>query len=759
MFDEVTILEEIVEQINADKYGMRRFLQATPYVEHDHFSFKGLIDNEVFLKLLYSSSVISEEMKEELYQKLIGNGALNTFFILGYQGCGKTTFINALLNYYSDQTGNELNKSYLVDCDKFGVSSSELPLDAIFKKKLLKYILNHKQTLINFVSFYNANHISLHSVSISTQIHEMRDRVNDFISGNRNTDNPDDTNFLEEYINKFSLKESLYTLMLMFMSEYYDDVNKISTPIFLFVDNLDYIDDTEQLEDFMKAIKDFTTDFSEIFTSLKLCSTDSTIVHPFFTQKIKFLVAMRETTQASIAGSHAYDFFGEIHPSYDMTEWYDKDKIAKLRLNFIGKSNNLSDEKRREAALIGEIFGDIDKNYTQLVFMPLFNNNYRRTVRFVSTIIIEHPQEFLDYTQILRRVKQGLGVRKSNTGFRNLQFALHGARGILLKFMIDAFNADDKDGVSCLRKIGAMDLQNRKNNDVSVSRMILSYLSHYSETLCDSARKCVSFQKTVEAFDGIFSKDEIIKSVLNMFLLKDSMWSHLVSFSRFKSDESIEVMMEKDDFSSLDLSKTNLHYSCAGKIYLEVITSHFEFFVARTFHEKYPALFCATNWQHGSTKYRRIIDGVLREVTQCCHSLKSHNEKIRSLKSETDENMSISEYLESPYVQTIKKKYRERNYVKYYKQFHEERIIDAHIGYIDRFRLYVLSFPEGVIGTDKSTINEYLCNIINEYLNLLDGVPTTPYSKTVLHSYSNEQYKKIKASGFTDFRSEIKKDI
>ena len=53
---EKEILEIIVKAINSDKYGMKRFLQATPYVEHDYYSFNGIINEKIFYQYLYYES-------------------------------------------------------------------------------------------------------------------------------------------------------------------------------------------------------------------------------------------------------------------------------------------------------------------------------------------------------------------------------------------------------------------------------------------------------------------------------------------------------------------------------------------------------------------------------------------------------------------------------------------------------------------------------------------------------------------------------
>lgn len=324
---------------------------------------------------------------------------------------------------------------------------------------------------------------------------------------------------------------------------------------------------------------------------------------------------------------------------------------------------------------------------------------------------------------------------------------------------MDLFNSDENGEENCLRKIGVLDFQNRKSNDVSIARMILSYLSTMTDTLCDNPRRCVSVKKIIDNFDGIFTSNEIIRSLLNMYSLKDSIWTHLVSFGRYESSESIKEMLDKDDYSALDLNKTTVHYSCAGKIYLEVMTSHFEFFSTRIKGSQYPALFCYSNYKNGSKKFLDIIESVIHEVELCCNSLSTHNEKVCNSKGKTNIPMDIEEYLKSPFVASIKKINRvDKKRTQIRKQFHEDRIINSHIGYIDRFRMYIINNGKR-FSQDSIAINESLCNVLERYIKLLDSVLITEYTKETLLPFYKTQLETIRETGYKNCNIPIKKDI
>lgn len=735
-----TILAKIINAINADKYGMKRYLQATPFREHDYYSFDGTIDAEVFFDCLYYENKVVLSEKKALYNKIVGNSGLNTFFVLGYQGCGKTTFINSLLNYYTDESKKSINQDYLIDCDKAGVDGESQPLKIIFNKKLLSYIINHRNTLYNYLNFYNDNHLVLRDCVNSTSFYKLRNFFKEFIDKKREISNADDINEMEEFVNKFNVKESLYIIILFYLSDLYNSNDRVNDPVFLFVDNLDYIDNLNELEVFIDAIKSLTTDLGKICHRLCLSKDNPGPSNIRFTEKVKILTAMRETTYANIPRSHGMDFLDDIHSYIDITEWYDKNKIIRRRLSFLRKSEQLSPSKKTEADLILKIISD---KYTKVIFFPLYNNNYRRATKIISSLIIEHPIEFESYDVISKSDKQ---------------YLKHGSRGILFKCVFDLFNADNKDE-NCLKKIGVLDFQNRKTNEVSIARLLLSYLSNLTDTICDNPRGCVSIRKIIDQFEGIFTEKEIIRSILNMYSLKDSIWTHLVSFSRFESKESIKEMLLNDDYSGLDLNRTTVHYSCAGKIYLEVITSHFEFFSTRIKGTQNSALFCYSNYKKGSLKFLEIIESVFKEVELCCRSLSDFNNRIMNTKSQNGSQMSERDYLDSFFVASIKKPNRkDKKKIQIRKQFHEDRIINSHIGYIDRFRLYLLNQQKNNIYNPVS-INKSLCEIIQRYVDLLKKVPLTDYTENELLPFYEEQLELNKINEYKEFFIPIKKGL
>jgi hypothetical protein len=247
----------------------------------------------------------------------------------------------------------------------------------------------------------------------------------------------------------------------------------------------------------------------------------------------------------------------------------------------------------------------------------------------------------------------------------------------------------------------------------------------------------------VTELNGIFTGDKIMQSIRNMYELKDSTWTHLISYRQ---------LVYRDESSgerSIDEGRTTLHYSCAGQIFLETITPHFEFFSARI-KENFLPLFCSENRtkdDKGQYKFVTIIKRVCEEVNLCCKSLRTHNEKVCSKKGYPNPYSSdIRPYLESPYVAQFNKR---RGNNQTIKQFHEERIINSHIGYIDTFRIYILGL-KNISDFEKTKINEILHGLLTKYVCLLDTVIKT----SQLHLYYKRQLNIIK-SNFTKFDIEV----
>jgi len=695
------MMEEIIQQVSVDDAtGLSRFLQANPYTSFEHYNFRIMKDKpELFEETLYYESDNSRIFKEHICDILKNPNGKNTFFLVGYQGCGKTTFIHSVINKFRKEVAV---KEIMIDYDKKGKDKHQIQKTLC---KLLRKTILKDSSFVGFIDFYkdNINTIDEFNDDIFDDFFDLANEIN----GKGNIDRKsEEFRKLSSFINsKLSIKEAFYLLILWNIASDYHNANNVNKKLMLFVDNLDCIDEYQELVEFVSCIDSLTVDMSEVFEKFRLCHEED--IHDSFVSKIKIFIAMRETTKANLPSSHFSDAFRSIYTNKDLTECYDKGEIIKNRVKRLfeyDKNSLLKTEQKEQLQLVLNIINDI---YTENVIYPLFNNNYRSAVEMLIKIVISHTHTMRTYTQLM--------------DLDQPQYK-HGARGILFKFIFDEFNKSDGNEESCFKRIGVLDLLNRKNNSVSICRLILSYLSNYTETKCDSGRNSISLREIVQDFDGIFDNEKVGKILCEMFALRDTVWSHLVSFNQIDYKDSEQQIESYINFATLNPDKTMLHYSCAGKVYIEYVATHFEFFTARVYKENRNALFCDSNLSRDSYTHNfrciDIINKIYEEVVKCCTSLKDFNMELCTKNNYLNPYSTPDLYRESHYICNFKRKEydgRERRF----KQFHEERIILTHINYIDCYRSYVLNYCDKLNYEEKLELNEKIIKCIEKYVDLL----------------------------------------
>lgn len=735
------IMQEMIQQISEDsETGITRFLQANPYSGFEYYNFNILKDKaDFFEKNLYCESAKSNLYKRQICDTLEKPNGKNTFFLVGYQGCGKSTFIHSVINMYRQKAAA---KVVVIDCDKFGKDTHQI------KKvicKLLKKTVKNSLNLSDFVDFYN-NNLDVIEEFNDDKFKAFYDLIKEFNEKGCIPIQSDEYNKLSVFINsELAIKEAFYLLIFWNLANNYSSPEKIGEKLMVFIDNLDCIDEYYELSEFISCIDSLTVDLSDLFEKLQLCRNKD--AKDTFVSKIKIFVAMRETTKANLPSSHFSDAFRSIYTNKDMTEWYDKGEIIKKRITKLleyDRNGRLKGTQRTQLSLVLKVTEDI---YTKNVIYPLFNNNYRSAVDMLVNIVTTQTDQMDRYSRLMDYKKDRYK---------------HGARGILYKYIFDEFNRGDGNEESCFKRIGVLDLLNRKNNSVSICRLILSYLSNYTETKCDSGRNSIALREIINSFKDVFPDNEVIKILCEMFALRDSKWSHLVSFNQIEYQDEEQRIESHIDITQLNPDRTMLHYSCAGKIYIEYVATHFEFFTARIYKERREALFCDSNLQIDSNtsnyKCCDIIDKVFNEVERCCNSLKEFNIKLCSNNNYLYPYTTPDIYKDSHYVCMFKRiEYdgRERRF----KQFHEERIILTHINYIDCYRLYVLNHYDKINHEQKIELNEKLTNCIMKYVTLLesDAVLKNSYTNEEFIEYYKKQIEKLQGN-WEDFETEISKN-
>jgi hypothetical protein len=699
--DEQEILEKIVEKINTDPEGMQRFLQANPYTHFDIYNLHGIINEIIFLSFLYCENEETTTEKTKLISILQNGGVIgkNTIFILGSQGCGKTTLLNVLLK---DSYAKGILRGVKIDCDRHGVNGKMDSLKIIFLKSLMSFIKGRRTSFDTFISFFNVNtDILMNLLGDYSKMLKFKSYLSDLKS-----EKTIDSNCYEDcfsWLDEHCGVEDLFYLIVIFSFSSYFDETGTDAPILISVDNLDSIDEYDHLKLFIDTISNISIQMSGHFHELYIHKDRCKKYR--YADKIKIIIAMRETTRAALSNTHFSDVFRALYTYCDITEWYDKVAIVNKRLGFLEKSSKLSIDKQTISKFIRKIVSD---KYTNDIFIPLFNNSYRKTTSAITEVICNNTKYLNDYECIMDLSRKNKRIR-------------HGARGIILRLLIDEFAESQKLQESIFNRIGVPDLtdptKSNKNDDINVARVILSYLSNYTETTGDSEVRTNGHKLSIliKDFEKLFPPQEIIQFVKNMYDLKDSTWTHLVTFSQLKYTK--ESSSDEKHISD----ESTLYYSCAGKIYLEMITTHFEFFSSRLFKRDGYPLFCekSRNKENGEYNFVAIIERVFTALKRRCMDISIYNKKVCVFKNYPDPySVSNNIYLNSHHIAKIK------NFDKTpIKQFHEERMIHAHIGYIDTFRIFILNLSGSqTFESEKIKINQILHGLLKQYVNLLDIV-------------------------------------
>ena len=225
-------------------------------------------------------------------------------------------------------------------------------------------------------------------------------------------------------------------------------------------------------------------------------------------------------------------------------------------------------------------------------------------------------------------------------------------------------------------------------------------------------------------------QEDIVECLWAMFdLIRTSDWNHLIAFARSKRatkqrlEEEIRIYNASrypggyDDYSCFRIT-------CAGKVYLNNVCTHYEFFSCRALGDSYLPLFCKENLQivNGQYLFEGIIDAVYQQASACCIALHDSYESPDGLCRDA----------RAPYNYKSESIY----------QFHSERIIFSHIGYLDAFRCYVLSkygsSPDKAI--DIEVISKRILATIRSYCELI----TDSIAKCAATKSFNEILKNLK---------------
>ncbi len=692
------------------KASISTLMRMTPYARDEGLIFeKNKKGEKLFFDHFYYESTNSKNIKNKIDDEIYLN-ATYPILIFGYSGSGKTTFLHSIVKGVRNCRifdFEQITNTDDVDCIKnkvlFDIISA---IDMKNYKEIFNVLYEFMQQNYSLIGRYLDNSDIIHNL-----VYGVIKQIN---AGNIESEGRFQK-FLRDLFASLTLSQILTLDFLIALSSKVN--NRKTYKSYICFDNLDNIPRIERLTDFLRAFVDFYLAAMSFMTEYKNGKYES------IGTAFAYIVTLRETTVFSIA-SHNYEFFAWDNLKFDFSKTFEKNQIVKKRTEVLKKLDFLKHEQMES---IDSIEKFVNNNYLNQYFFDIFNQNYRYSMRTIEIIANNNKQEVKRYNELC--------------SMKNRNYYLL-ANGIIIKLLVNHFN---QDGIfsSSLR---LLDLHDRNEyRQVSISRVILTYLSNEG-TGC-------KFNILLDAFEGIFTADEVCSTIQLLYDMARGRWCHLVTFS-YEAKDSLEKQarhykddnIQEDEFSTIRITP-------AGISFLQIISVSFEFYSSRLINmnhfssspHRLPLVLNDNLKTNINRKYyfEVVIEQVFDSVKKCYQRLVNFDNEIMKKKNFT----SFQQYCHSKYV--FRKE--DGNDI-----VHKEKLIFNHIGYINSFRLYLLS-KKNIDQEEKCLINKILVQYIDKYLSLGedDALSSTQSVSKEVYESLRKQIKYIKESNYNDFETKI----
>lgn len=732
--------ELFISMINKEN-NIAHYLISTPFSTLNNLNYGNKLNPELFEKefLVYDSLLDIESEIIDYLQDI----SQNTVLITGYQGCGKTTFVNYLVEHLRETYVNNGKTCGVekVDFEKEDEDENGNP----FKQILLKIIADQicdisastdSKILEFFVDNYYSNRNAFNFIEEKTKIQDLFD----FITESKGVDFnklSDKKRELIKCFKKLRVPQILTIWSYFVICREYVNGNKNFVEILL-LDNIDDIYKNEYTEKFIRGLKKYHELGSEFISNLKF--EDKFIDYNLYTN-FNFIFCLRDTSAAKFSyhfTTRAVEFFHK-----DISEKVDKKEAINRKIKYLEKIQN--EELNNKAYIIKHICND---QYTIKRIFPLYNNDYRTAVKSLCNVLLNNENYAREYCKMTE----------------NENSAAHfGAHGIVLRLILNSFEKQDYFKAIGSYNVTSNDSEEKESNkhdlvDYSIPRIILTYLYNYQEEHKDSFLNnlpdtTVNLKKMYDNFYKIITPSNIADKLDAMYALHLKQdWNHLININATYDINSSNINSIFDKYAKGKLFKEDdgsVFITCAGRAFVRRITTHYEYFACRYFEDSIPLFLDESLMKVDETYvFDKNMTDVFGKVQGCVKKAYEFDLKIISAYYNNDIN-----------------RFKKSHYLFKKVQTHAERIINHNISYIDAYRHYILqraknienknnlSDIEKIIDNDKLKICEIIINHINNYVELMKQYIENEY----FSSFANELYNKY-VSGIekigTDYLSE-----
>lgn len=729
---------EDIEKINC-KY----LLEATPFRIDPKVNFSHQLSEKVFFEHLFQVESAGINYKEnELFNRKI-EGALKDMeneyakvemiHIAGYGGCGKTTFIRNLL--WNWKKKSKLTYDVI---DYEGVNTAEEPLLSRVAKRLKKC---NSDLFIKFIravageEILNMNrfHICLkHMYKLAGYLEESQEdnslKIIVYLKSQKNS-----FGRVEEFLS--------YLLVLDFVILLYNEhQGTCENPIIILIDNVDSLSDLHEESMMITAVMDFITNCNFFFGHNINCPgifegkslgqlIEKTKLVFFFATRIATIKRYKELYPDL---ENLYGWNSAVMPEH----YYDHRGIIDTRIDFYLSQEDSSSETVKELKRIRSLAEVAYSNYN---FKRLFNGNIRFCVERLCDIVANYDgtgmlQQCLDLYKVRNRILE----------------AASGANGMLLAMVLSEFKN------SGVYKDKLQLSECKQDNEISLSRIILTILR-------EKDGRC-SMLDIYNLLSPFFDIDDITNKIWTLNESSRQIWRRLVLFNVKFPTDSIELRRQGDAYKKENMEITDyseVDMCASGNAYIEFVVPHFEFMLSRHNHtvelmdnKKQQPLFSISsediiNGDNFKYRFEKKISWVYHDVRDCCFNSVHFSNKICDYyKISRDDYIknTVFNYMAQAHDGTAR-----------FKQSYESRLIFSHIGYIERYRRYLLKKHSTGDKKYLTDINKRIVKFIKEYLNLYTDEDTCYQTEAQDKAAKDllEAIQKIENSDFNDYITKI----
>lgn len=661
------------------KVNLKEYLKADPQQAGEKSELAHAMTYDFFFRYFCWTDNNTDKLIED-YKYKIEHESKKNVVLHGYEGCGKTTFINYWM-------AKENNRHIVLEFDRYIRSGDELLATIVGKifSQLNKDVYENQGKIVYKILEIFATERNLQCMAendIKNNFLYMFDKFKWLLHLVNENNREEIDHYLLYDIKKFMVENYIISELMLFMLiwDICDKrVNSLSNICYFVFENLDTLYESIGLQNLVTEIGVFRNNAETLFAKIK--EGDNLICNP--TKEYICIFVMRDTTKA-VFNEHMNSQKVSLYvPKQSLTFNCRIDKVMRKKAQYLEKLRTENPEKFNENCEkllkgIHRIEKILKDDYVTDTMFSLFNNNFRKEFEILADIHVDQDNIFNAYRDLC------IIDRKYKYKYSWPKYAY---RCILFRNIFDLLN--EEGFFTTLKRTDYEGYKDDKRYAINLSRLILLYLQNSYNAVTEQKNREWEFISleilTRDMLKVCGDENEIVKALWEMYeFRKTNNWNHLVTFDLLHdvSKESILKQVQAVKTGKYeDVEFGKIRITLAGETYIEKVLTHFEYFVARTNITTLPSLFI---WKVKDILNLSKLNNYLiidkSEVTNCCKRLMCFNEEVLS---------TIPDYENDSY---LKSKFAHRKYYEdgsFHAMYHCERIVHSQISYLDAFRMYV----------------------------------------------------------------------